>query len=96
MGNSIDTKVIVWSVWPKQFTAGHVAECNAMHHLQTVEGLHPMRDFEGALLLEWPQWAPIDADRYAFRAADGRVAIATYDSDGERTVCVRLEVSRGN
>ena len=96
VGNPIDITAIAWSGWPAQFTAGHVDECDAMHHLQAIEDLHPMRDFEGALLLEWPQWAAIDAERYAFRAADGRVAIATYDSDGERTVCTRLEVSRVN
>ena len=96
MGNPIDITAIAWNGWPAQFTAGHVGDCNAMHHLQTVDDLLILASHVIDPTLEWPQWAQLDADRYAFRGADGRVAIATYDSDGERTVCTRLEVSRGN
>ena len=92
---TIDIAAIRWNAWPAQFTAGHVAECDANIHLQEANDMHPMEDLEGLLLVEWPQWALIDASRYAFRARDGRVAIATYDNNDGRAVCVRLEVSRG-
>jgi hypothetical protein len=96
---TIDGSAIKWSAWPSvpasAWNAGHWQSCEALRHLCAIEDMHPMRDPDGALLLEWPGWDLLLGGKYAFRAADGRVAIATFDEDEGRLVCVRLEVSRG-
>jgi hypothetical protein len=99
---TIDVSTIQWCAWPaptvpaSDWKAAHWQSCEALRHLRAIEDMHPMGDPEGPLLREWPQWARLVSGRYAFRAAaDGRVAIATYEENDGRLACVRLEVSRG-